>query len=620
MQINRTGLLLGLSAFALAIPVWAQGGPESLLPPGFGDQPASAPASPPTRGSAPATSAAPAPSGTTITPTPLLPDQASIDRAAATLAGAENGADNSAAADEIGEKYDLPSSSRRSLDVIGPLTADLGGFEGSAFGRSNGRSLARVMEATRAPFMSRWASILARRALLSRVDTPGDINGADWVAERAWLLLRMGEADNARLLVQQVDSDQFSKRLYAVAMQVQLATADPSGFCPLLPRARDFSDAPGWFMAQAICASFSADQGSASAILNQAQRRGIARGIDYRLAEKVVGAGPNSRRSVKIEWDGVSELTSWRYGLATATSVEIPAALFGTVGPQVRAWQARAANLSYVQRRPGTAVATRLGVFSGSASLAFQSALAAQDDADTQVSQLSDYLEAAYAGDSVQARIDGMRSYWQMQPADGWAAGPQDVFYGALPTIARAAASLPATVDAGDDAPWIIAAMLSGGYDLSAARWASVLGNLSDEAQQRSWALLATGLEDPRIDLTANRINAFVSSDTNETPRRGQSLVALLAGLGRLPADGRAELLQQAGLDLTARRPWARAIMAAAARREQGTVALLAAVGMQGQGWQSMTAQQLYFIVAALHEVGLDPYARMIAAEAMARL
>ncbi len=620
MQINRTGLLLGLSAFALSIPVWAQGGPESLLPPGFGDQSPPAQSPPPTRGSAPAASAPPTQSGTTSTPTPLLPDQASIDRAAATLAGAENGTENAAAADEIAEKYDLPSTSRRSLDVIGPLTADLGGFDGAAFGRSNGRSLARVMEATRAPFMSRWASILARRALLSRVETPGDINGADWVAERAWLLLRMGEADNARLLVQQVDSDQFTTRLYAVAMQVQLATADPSGFCPLLPRARDFSDAPGWFMAQAICASFSADQGSASAILNQAQRRGIARGIDYRLAEKVVGAGPNSRRSVKIEWDGVGELTSWRYGLATATSVEIPAALFNTVGPQVRAWQARAANLSYVQRRPGTAVATRLGVFSGSASLACPSALAAQDDADTQVSQLSDYLQAAYAGDSVQARIDGMRGYWQMQPADGWAAGPQDVFYGALPVIARAAATLPATADAGDDAPWIIAAMLSGGYDLSAARWGAVLGNLSDEAQQRSWALLATGLPDPRIDLTANRITAFVSSGTDETPRRGQSLVALLAGLDRLPADGRAELLKQAGLDLTARRPWARAILAAAARREQGTVALLAAVGMQGQGWQSMTPQQLYFIVAALHDVGLDSYARMIAAEAMARL
>ena len=621
MRINRAGLLLGLSALALAIPVLAQqSGPESLLPPGFGDQPAPPQTPPPARGSTPATP----PRGTTppatTTPTPLLPDQASIDRAAETLAGAENGTENVAAADEIAEKYDLPSTSRRSLDVIGPLTADLGGFEGAAFGQSNGRALARVMEATRAPFMSRWASILARRALISHVDTPTDINGADWVAERAWLLLRMGEADNARLLVQHVDSDQFTKRLYSVAMQVQLATADPSGFCPLLPRARDFSDAPGWFMAQAICASFSADQGSASALLNQAQRRGIARGIDYRLAEKVVGAGPSSRRSVKIEWDGVATLTSWRYGLATATNVEIPAALFGTVGPQVRAWQARAANLSYVQRRPGVAVATRLGVFSGSAALGFQAALAAQDDADTQVSQLSDYLQAAYAGDSVQARINGMRDYWQTKPADDWSADAQDVYYGALPAIARAAATLPATADAGDDAPWIIAATLSGGYDRSAARWASALGSLSGESQQRSWALLAAGLPDPRIDLSADRINAFVSSDETEGRRIGHSLVAVLAGLDRLPVDGRAELIQQSGLDMTARRPWARAIMAAAARREQGTVALLAAVGMQGQGWQSMTPQLLYFIVAALHDVGLDPYARMIAAEAMARL
>src|SRR3546814_5878236 len=50
------------------------------------------------------------------------------------------------------------------------------------------------MKATRAPVISRWASILLRRTLLSEVNTPANVNGADWAAERAWLLLRMGEA------------------------------------------------------------------------------------------------------------------------------------------------------------------------------------------------------------------------------------------------------------------------------------------------------------------------------------------------------------------------------------------------------------------------------------------
>jgi hypothetical protein len=616
MRLSRSHLLIGLSALAIAIPVLAQGGPESLLPEGFGNDPPprQQPAQTPGQQQQ-------APDQQTTTPTPILPSTTAtttIDQAAAALALSSNGTEN--AADEIGEKYDLPASARRSLDTIGPLTPDLGGLDRAAFGAGQGQGLSRIMQATSAPFLSRWVSILARRALLSQVDTPSDINGADWVAERAWLLLRMGEADNARLLIQGVDSDQFTRRLYSVAMQAQLASADPAGFCPLLPRARDFTDEPGWFMAQAICASFSADQGTASALLNQAERRGLARGIDYRLAEKTVGAGPNSRRSVKIEWEGVNRLTTWRFGIATATNVEIPAALYASVGPQVRAWEARAPNLTLAQRLPGTAVASRLGVFSGAATLSYYSALADQDQTDAASSERGDLLRGAFAGESIRARIDAMRGFWQAKPADDWFAGPEGVYYGALPVIARAAAAIPATDGAADDTPWLLAAMLSGGYDRSAARWSVALDRLQGPARERSWALLATGLPAPGFDLSTTRIEAFVSADASDKQLLGHCLVAALGGLNRLPAADRARLLQEAGVDTTPRKPWAKGIMAAAQRREPGTVALLAAVGLQGQDWRRLPPQQLYFVISALREVGLDPYARMIAAEAMARL
>src|SRR5690606_10375833 len=128
---------------------------------------------------------------------------------------------------------DLPDSARRSLDRVGPLTPRTLGMEPGAFGSESGQFLAILMKETRAPIVSRWGSILLRRALLSATDTPRGIDGADWVAERAWLLLRMGEADSARLLVQSVDPDRFTPRLYAVAMQTYLATADPAGLCPL---------------------------------------------------------------------------------------------------------------------------------------------------------------------------------------------------------------------------------------------------------------------------------------------------------------------------------------------------------------------------------------------------
>ncbi len=616
MRFNRSLLLLSLSGAALAIPVLAQTGPESLLPEGFGDQPA-APTPRPQSVPTPMAPSAPA-AGTSATSSIRLPDAGALSDAAATLPA--TGAENSTEADEIAEKYDLPPTARRSLDAIGPLTPELGGLAQGAFGQDHGRDLARLMQATRAPFLSRWASILLRRALLSQTDTPRDISGADWAAERAWLLVRMGEADNARLLIQGVDSDQYSKRLYSVAMQAQLAAADPAGFCPLLPRARDFTDEPGWFMAQAICASFSADQGTASALLSQAQRRGIARGIDYRLAEKVVGSGPNSRRSVKIEWDGVSNLTTWRFGLATATNVAIPDALYGTVGPQVRAWEARAPGLSYVQRLPGTAVATRLGVFSGAASLGFYSALAQQDDAAATDTERGDLLRDAYAGDSIRARIDAMRQFWIAKPADGWWPGPGGVYFGNLPVIARAAAALPPTAGAGEDTPWLIAAMLSGGYDNNAARWSAAINRLEGAAQQRTWALLATGLPSPQIDLSADRIGSFLSQDESTNQQLGHSLVAVLGGLGRLPGDARARLLQESGIDITPRNRWQLALMSAAQRRETGTVALLVAVGMQGQNWRMLPPQHLYFITTALNQAGLSPYARMIAAEAMARL
>ena len=529
-------------------------------------------------------------------------------------------ASNAAESDEIAEKYDLPPSARRSLDLIGPLTPRLGGLDRGAFGAGHGKDLAAIMQATRAPFLSRWASILLRRALISQTETPSDIGGADWAAERAWLLLRMGEADNARLLLQGVDPDQYTKRLYAVAMQAQLAAADPAGLCPLLPRARNFTDEPSWFMAQAICASFSADQGTASALLNQAQRRGIARGIDYRLAEKAVGAGPNSRRSVKIEWDGVTNLTSWRFGLATATNVPIPDTLYSTVGPQVRAWEAQAPLLTRTQRLPGVAVATRLGVFSGATSRDFYAALADEDDADGAATARGDLLRTAYSAGSAPERIDAMRQWWAGKSADSWQAGPDGVYYGNLPAIARAAAVLPATEAAGEDTPWLIAAMLSGGYDNQAARWSAAVNRLDGAARERSWALLATGLPSPQIDLSGGRIANFISQDESEGKQLSHSLIAALAGLGRLPANNRADLLRDNGLETAPRTRWQRALMAAAQRREAGTVALLAAVGMQGSNWRALPPQHLYFIVAALDQVGLNPYARMVAAEAMARI
>ncbi|QDC36127.1 hypothetical protein [Sphingobium fuliginis] len=593
---------LGTLALALALPVVAQETPESLLPPGFGDAPETPqPGTQPPR-PAPGT---PAPPVGSTPATPIVPPSFAITDEAGDNA-AEPMSEEELAAEK--QKYDLPENAHRSLDRVGPLTPEQRGLAPNAFGAQSGQFLAALMKETRAPITSRWASILLRRALLSATDTPRDIDGADWVAERAWLLLRMGEADSARLLVQSVDSDRFTPRLYAIAMQTYLATADPAGLCPLSAGALRFSKEPGWDMTRAICPALSGDQGSASGALNQAQRRGVVRGIDYRLAEKVVGTGFNARRSVKIEWDAVDRLTAWRFGLATALNVEIPDDLYATLGPHVRAWEARAPALSAVRRLPGAEVAARLGVFSSQALVGFYSQLQSDGDVPANAADRVDALRTAYAGSGTDERLQAMRTVWQNE------ARPD--FVGLIAT-ARAAAALPVSELSARDAANLVAAMFTAGYDRGAAQWSRLAAQADGDGAADLWALLAVGAPSAVVEIGSGRVSSFAK---DADPHKAQMLIAALAGLSRLNAQDGAALAQDHGFDLAAASRWSRAIDAAAGRGEKGSVALLAAVGMQTADWNRLPAFHLYHIVAALHRVGLDPEARMIAAEAMTRL
>ncbi|SEI81095.1 hypothetical protein SAMN05518849_101991 [Sphingobium sp. AP50] len=595
---------LGSFALALALPVVAQQAPESLLPPGFGDAPEAPPAAQPSRPTqaAPTAPAPGSPSAPMVQPlNPATPPDLSL---------IANAAEDELTPEEIAAqkaKYDLPDTARRSLDRIGPLTPQTRGFEPDAFGNESGKYLAALMKETHAPIVSRWASILLRRALLTASDTPRDIDGADWAAERAWLLLRMGEADNARLMVQSVDPDRYSARLYAVAMQTYLATADPAGLCPLSAGALRFSKEPGWDMTRAMCAALSGDQGTASGALNQAQRKGVVRGVDYRLAEKIVGTGFNARRSVKIEWEGVDRLTAWRFGLATALNVEIPQELYGTAGQHVRAWEARAPALTALRRRPGVDIAARLGVLSNAALVGFYGQVRTDGDVPGDLADKVDALRTAYAGATVGDRLGGMRSWW------GDEAKPD---YVGLIATARAAAALPVAQAEAQDAANLVAAMLTAGYDRNAARWARAIGQLDGTGASQFWALLAVGAPSPVVDINSSRVSGYVS---DAGPEKGRMLIAALAGLSRLSGQDAASLAQDNGVTLVANSRWARAIGAAAGRGEKATVALLAAVGMQGNDWSHLPAGHLYHVVAALHRVGLDPEARMIAAEAISR-
>jgi hypothetical protein len=130
------------------------------------------------------------------------------------------------------------------------------------------------MRRMRTPVASRWAHIALRDALLAKTAAPANVNPVDWVAERAWLLLRLGEADAARLLVAGVDTDRFTPKMVQVGVQSALANSDPAALCPLEEGIRKYD--PGIrALVQSMCASLAGEpeQAGSEAPTSRSPRR-----------------------------------------------------------------------------------------------------------------------------------------------------------------------------------------------------------------------------------------------------------------------------------------------------------------------------------------------------------
>ncbi|WP_326524677.1 hypothetical protein [Sphingomonas sp.] len=594
MKISRSAVALGTVALLLAgAGVAAQDAPESILPPGFGDPvaPTPTPAPAPVRPAPsilPPPAAAPAPGA--VQPLPPGTDASSTP----TPTGTPVPIDLSA--------YELPAFAKRSLDNVGAIGADSGGLSERAFATTPGPALHILMRRLDAPVPSRWLSIALRRALVSRVATPPGVNGADFAAERAWLLLRMGEADAARAVVQSVDIDNYTPKLFQVGMQAMLANGDPAGLCPMVEPAIRTSGDTGWLFARSMCAALAGRGPEAASLFNTARRR-TGRTIDSLLAEKVVGAASQAR-AVTIEWDGVDRLSAWRLGLAMATGVEMPAELLALGRPQVALWRATAPMIAPEIRAPLADRAAAQGVLSNLALVDLYSEVEASDDANSAIGAAARDLRGAFGEQSVETRLKLLNQLWnEPQSARGR--------YGRLILTARAATLIPASAERAEQAPKLIASMLSAGLDRPALRWRGVV-----EAGSDGWAMLV--LADPRRPMAAaGDVERYRGNAGDE---KGRMLLAGLTGLGRLSTGDAQALAEPFDVKFGAENSWTRAITAAAERREAGTVLLLAAVGMQTADWRGVPPEVLYHACMSLRAVGLEGEARMIAAEAIARL
>lgn len=609
-----TGLLAGAALLAIGIPVAIGQSPQSILPPGFGTTPkASAPPAAPV----PAQSNQASPDSEQVQELPTLslapPTQDEANAAAAAQDEADNATNAAEQAAEMLRKQDIPEFARRATEHVGILSPAVTGIPQDGFGNTSGRYLKTLLARLDAPIASRWLSMLLRRVLTTDIGTPGGVNPSDWVAERALLLTRMGEADAAHLLVEKVDPDKGTARYYDAVLESSLAAADPGALCPVADAADGVAKSATWPLARAMCAGLQNEGGTASALVDRARSLpGSADGLDLALAERVVGAGTSARRAPDIQWSSVNDLTSWRFGLGSALGLAIPDYLLDQGGLAMQGWRARAPMLPIASRLKAERVAATLGVVSSADLVDFLSQVAESGDPYAMDDSPAGRLRKAYAGEGESDRVAALRALW---------ANPEDERdqYASRILTARAAARIDPSSDYASDASALIAAMLSAGLDIQTERWADVVRGAKGTAGDEAWALMAVGSPRLLVDIDADRVADFGEGGRGSAKLRAQMLYVSLAALGRLRSSDAQALAEKLDVPMGVRNVWTQAIDQAAARREPATVAVLAAVGMQTNDWSQVQPVFLYHILAALRSVGLEPEARMIAAEALMR-
>jgi hypothetical protein len=508
----------------------------------------------------------------------------------------------------IKPQFTMAAAARRSLKQIGILNDSEGGLPARSLGGQSATLVRAVLAGNKGALVSRWGHILLRRALVSRLDSPETMKPAEFAALRASLLLRMGEGEAARALVQDIDPGNYSPELSQAAFDSYVFTADLTGMCPVVTAQSDKKDDEQWQVMRSICSAFRGEGNSAlSQIERQAKSASTLQPIDYLLAQKYAGAAGKARRAVKIEWEGVKGMSPLRYALTIGVGLAPPDALMQNAGVRYQYIAASAPMLGLAKRADAADFAGGAGILSSAAMVDTYSQIYADQDITGAWAQRADLVHDAYAASDAASRVAAMRKLW-----DGVTGQQQR--YARQVLTAYAAARLPADSALAGDAGDLIASMLAAGLDANASRWSGLA-----KVGSREWAMLALATPTPTVAIETGDLKSFYSNDNSSDARRSAFLLAGLAGLERVTPDTIKDFSEKLGIDLGRQTGWTRLIDQSADVGNPALVALLAGLGMQGTGWEKMTPVYLYHIVSALRRTGFEAEARMIAAEAIAR-
>ena len=582
------GLGAGLLLMAPAIGQPTEGpAPKSLLPKGFGAAPEPAPVPPP----------APLP-GVAAAETMDETGPPAPDNGPPSLAGVETLATVQTRRNAL--------AARGGTMSVGVLTPASGGHGASAFVGADGGFLAGLARRVQAPIASRWVAIALRRAFLSRAEGPLRLSEGDWVAARAMLLLRMGDIEAAKLLVDRLPVDAYSASTYRVAGQVALAAADMGALCPVARTGRELSRDPLWELALGMCAALEGDDISAAALFDRLQqRRAGLSAFDVRLGESVATMAGGGGRTTSINWEEAPPLTPYRFGVALAAGAGVPVTALEALGPARHGWLVRQAALAPEIRLAALPVAAVQGNVSSRELVSGIALLAPDEGSDSQAA----LLRTAFAGAGVAARVAAMQAIWAAEvPGLEAEAGR----YAGLIQTAPAVLRLPVSKAAADVSADLIASLLAAGEVRAARRWWPVAEAASSSVRAKAWALLAVS---GGIVPTPQGFRDW-RSDSRATDRRAARLLAAFAGLGLADGAGWAGLTGE--LLPKAETAWSRAIRAAGQRRQSGAVALLSATGLQGR-WADVPALHVWAISEAMMASGRAEEARLFAAEALTR-
>ncbi|TCM22346.1 hypothetical protein EDF56_1011036 [Novosphingobium sp. PhB165] len=619
-RIRAWHVLVGTALALTSVWAVAQDAPESLLPKGFEE---------PTPTPTPA--AAPAAAGNTAAPraisTPMVQPipgtaPAAVDAGAAIPALLGQGGLTRVPTleelermspedfeDLLGNKIDLdmPPQARRSMEQIGLMDDSEGGLPAASLGSQNASVVEAALAANQGQLVSRWGHILLRRALISRLAPPAGMSPQRFLALRVALLLRMGESDAARAVLQDIDIANYTPELGDQAFETYQRAADFTGLCPVFSSVGSLRDDAQWDAAKAICEAFRGSGASAMAKLDKMRVHGSMERIDLLLAQKYAGAAGRSRKAVTIEWDGVTTMTPWRFGLANAVGLTPPDSAMADADPLYNAMTALAPMVGLERRAAAADHAGSSGVLSNAAMVDLYGQLYSDPEVTGDWQQRAETLRNAYVLEDPSARFSAMQSLWN-------GANGADAVYARQVLTAAAAARIAPTKDMEDQAPALLTSMLAAGFDSNALAWSPVVASGS-----QGWALLVLAAPGRIRTVGASPVNTYIDADNSTDKRRSAFLVAGLAALGRIDSSDAGSLSGQLGLGLDSSTRYTAALDRAAANGDSAGVVLLAGLGMQGDDWHRMTPRYLFHIVSALRTVGLEADARMIAAEAVAR-